>query len=142
VIVAAHFCFTPAWDVFGWFNSCGDGYLRGVPQYDARTQTIRIAKLYYDVTTANVLLTTAKSLAGDALGQALQARLVFPVGRDLARLHEDVTQTLAKPHGTDLRIAGVIQSFGPPSLTWTRDGFLALFPAQGRLTAQLAAGGT
>jgi hypothetical protein len=67
VIVAARFCVRQTWDVFGWFDSCGGGYLRGVPQYDSRTQMIHIANLHYDIGTANVLLVAMKSLGGDAL---------------------------------------------------------------------------
>ena len=140
VVVAAHFCVRQTWDILGWFDSCGTGYLRGAPQYDNQAQTIRIANLRYDMTTANVLLAAAKSLAGDALGKALQSRLVFPVGKDIAKLNEDVTQALAEPHGGDLRISGRVESFGQPSLTWTSEGFLALFTAQGQVVAQLRVG--
>jgi hypothetical protein len=137
VIVAARFCIKQRWDFFGWFDSCGAGYLRGVPQYDAQSQTIRIANLHYDIATANVFLSLAKWLDGVALREALQSRLDFPMGADIAKLRGEVTKALAKPQGGDVQISGVLDSFGAPSLTWTRDGFLTTFGAQGRVAAQI-----
>lgn len=137
VIVAARFCVKQPWDVFGWFDACGAGYLRGVPEYVARTQTIHVANLRYDVPTENLLLSTLKPLAGRTLGQALEAKLVFNVGDDIAKLEREVTVVLAKPRGGAVRISGTVESFGAPSLSWTNDGFLATFIAKGHVAAEL-----
>jgi hypothetical protein len=137
VVVAAHFCVKQGWDPFGWFDSCGDGYLRGVPIFDAGTQKIRIANLHYDIATENVLLSALRALAGDTLAKALAANLVFDASRDIGKLDDEVKTALAKPQGRGVRISGNIESFGTPQLTWTADGFLATFPAYGTIAADL-----
>jgi hypothetical protein len=137
VIVATRFCVKQSWDPFGWFDSCGDGYLRGVPQYEAAAQTIHIANVHYDTGTENILLSVLRALAGDELGKALQAKLVFKVGGEMAKLDQEVRIALAKPQGRGVRIWGNVESFGTPSLTWTSDGFLATFPAQGTISVDL-----
>jgi hypothetical protein len=137
VIVATHFCVAQSWDRFGWFDSCGEGYLRGLPQFDANSGTIRIANVHYDVATEGAILSAMKFLAGDALGKALQQNLVFNVAGDLKKLDAEVTAALAKPQGKGVQIWGNIESFGTPTLTWTATGFLAVFPAQGTISADL-----
>jgi hypothetical protein len=137
VIVAARFCVKQGWDPFGWFDSCGDGYLRGMPQFDPQTGKIRIARVHYDIATENILLSALRALAGDALGKALETRLVFDPGPDIARLDAQIKSALARPQGRGVRIRGNVESFGTPSLTWTREGFLATFPAQGTIAADL-----
>jgi hypothetical protein len=137
VIVATRFCVEQGWDPFGWFDSCGEGYLRGVPQFDAAAQTVRIANVHYDIGTEDILLTALRALAGDELGKALETKLVFKVGGEMTKLDSEVRTALAKPQGRGVRISGNVESFGTPELTWTADGFLATFPAEGTLSVDL-----
>jgi len=137
VVVAIRFCVKQGWDPFGWFDSCGDGYLRGVPQFDATAQTIRIAHVHYDIGTEDVLLSALRALAGDQLGKALETKLVFRVGDEMAKLDDQIRTALAKPQGRGVRIWGNVESFGMPSLAWTNEGFLATFPAQGTISVDL-----
>jgi hypothetical protein len=137
VIVATRFCVAQSWDRFGWFDSCGQGYLRGTPVFDAGTGTIRIANVHYDVATEGVILSAMKFLAGDQLGKALQDNLVFNVAGDLKKLDDEVKTALAKPQGKGVQIWGSVENFGAPTLTWTATGFLAIFPAQGTISANL-----
>lgn len=137
VIVSTRFCVDESWDPFGWFKSCGTGYLRGVPKYDSATGEIRIVNVHYDVATEGAILTAMKYLAGDELGQALEKNLVFNVGKDLTKLDDEVKTALAKPQGNGIQIHGTIDSFGTPTLTWTDTGFLALFPADGTVFVDL-----
>ena len=137
VIVAVRFCVSQGWDPFGWFDSCGEGYLRGVPQFDAVSQTIRIVHIRYDVGTEDVLLSTLRALAGDDLGKVLQTKLVFPVAGEIAKLDAGVREALAKPQGRGVRISGTVDAFEPPRLSWTEEGFLATFPAQGTVNVDL-----
>ncbi len=137
VIVATRFCVSQAWDPFGWLDSCGQGYLRGVPQFDAAAQTIRIANVHYDIGTEGILLSALRVLAGGELGKALETKLVFRVGGEMAKLDDEVRTSLAKPQGRGVRIWGSVESFGTPSLTWTSEGFLATFPAEGTVTVDL-----
>lgn len=137
VIIEARFCLAQSWDPFGWFDSCGSGYLRGVPIYDAGSQTIRIANVHYDIGTEDVLLSTVRALAGNELGKALETKLVFPVGGQIQKLDDEVRTALAKPQGRGVRISGNVESFGAPLLGWTGEGFLATFPARGTVAVDL-----
>jgi len=135
VILAAQFCLDRDWDVFHWFSACGSGYLRGNPVFDATTRTIRVANVHYDVATENLVLGAMRLLAGPALGRDLESRLQFNVAKDLAKLEAQIAKAIAKPEGRDVTISGTVRSFGPPSLTWTKDGFLAMFSAKGTVRA-------
>ncbi len=137
VVVAARFCVSQSWDPFGWFDSCGEGYLRGVPQFDAHANTVRIANVHYDMATEGMILATMRYLAGDQLSKTLETKLVFSVVHDLDKLDAELKAALARPQGRGVTIAGEITEFGAPSLTWTSEGFLATFPAEGRLHANL-----
>jgi hypothetical protein len=137
VVVAASFCLDQSWDPTGWFSSCGKAYLRGTPIYDPNAETIAVTRVHYDVLTEGVLLGAVRALAGPELGVALESHLKFAVSRDLQKLRDQVAAVLAKPQGRDVTISGEVESFGEPTLTWTPDGFLVLFSAQGRVHAEI-----
>ncbi|HTQ14890.1 MAG TPA: DUF4403 family protein [Rhizomicrobium sp.] len=137
VIVSTHFCVGESWDPFGWFTSCGTGYLRGVPKFDSANGTIRVTNMHYDVATEGAILAAMKFLAGDELGRALEKNLVFSVATDLDKLDDEVRAALAKPQGKGIQIRGTIDRFGTPTLTWTDTGFLAEFPAEGTVETGL-----
>ena len=139
VVVAASFCLDQSWDPTGWFSSCGTGYLRGAPIYDPKTETIAVTRVHYDLLTEDTMLGAMRVLAGPQLGRALESHLKFGVSRDLGRLRNEVAAALAKPQGRDVTISGNVQSFGDPTLTWTREGFLALFSAKGTVRVELHA---
>jgi hypothetical protein len=136
VVVAATFCVSQKWDPFGWFDSCGNGYLRGVPHYDPATNSVRVTDIHYDIATQSLVLSAMRYLAGDAVARELEENLVFSVAHDLSKLHDEVKAALAKPQGKDVVISGDVQSFGDPLFTWTDQGFLATFPAYGTITAK------
>jgi hypothetical protein len=137
VVVALRFCVTQSWDPFGWFDACGDGYLRGVPIFDAASGTIRIANVHYDLATQSLMLNLLKAIESDELDKLVQNNLVFSVAKDLAKLDAELKTALAKPQKRGVSITGDITSFGTPTLTWTKDDFLATFPAQGTISADL-----
>lgn len=137
LIVAAQFCVPQAWDFSHLLDSCGQGYLRGTPQFDPKTSTIRVSNLHYDIGTENLMLRTVRALAGDAFGKVLQQNLVFDESKQIAKLKSDIAGALAKPQGRGIALAGKIESFGEPEVSWTKDGFLALLTAKGTLAANL-----
>ena len=137
VVVALRFCVAQGWDPFGWFDACGDGYLRGTPVFDAPSGTIRIANVHYDIATQNLVLNLLKAFESDELDKLVQNNLVFGVAKDLAKLDAELKVALAKPQKRGVSITGDITSFGTPSLTWTKDGFLATFPAEGTIATDL-----
>ena len=136
VVVAAQFCADPNWDLFDWFASCGTVYLRGAPQFDPTRQTIRVTNLHYDVASGNLMLSAVRALAGDRFATTMQNYLVFDESKEIARLKAQVIAAAAKPEGRDVSISAQVQSFGEPSLTWTADGFLAIFSAKGKVEAK------
>jgi hypothetical protein len=137
VVVAVRFCVAQNWDPFGWFDACGDGYLRGVPVFDAASGRIHVANIHYDVATESLVLNLLKAIESDELDKLVQNNLVFSVAKDLAKLDAELKTALAKPQKRGVSITGDIDSFGQPTLTWTKDGFLATFPAQGTISADL-----
>jgi Domain of unknown function (DUF4403) len=137
VVVAMRFCVAQSWDPFGWFDACGDGYLRGVPVFDAASGMIRIANVHYDIATQSLMLNLLKTIESDELDKLVQNNLVFSVSKDLAKLDTELKTALAKPQKRGVSITGDITSFGTPTLIWTKDGFLATFPAQGTISADL-----
>jgi hypothetical protein len=137
LIVAAQFCVPQAWDFSHLLDSCGQGYLRGTPQFDPKTSTIRVSNLHYDIGTENLILRMMRALAGDAFGKALQQNLVFDESKQIAKLKSDIAGALAKPQGRGIALTGKIESFNEPKVSWTKDGFLALLTAKGTLAANL-----
>jgi Domain of unknown function (DUF4403) len=137
VVVGARFCVSQGWDPFGWLDSCGEVYLRGAPQFDAKTNTIRVVNVHYDIASEGLILRAMRFLAGDDLGKLLETKLVFSVAHDIDKLDAELRTALAKPQGRGVIVTGNVQSFGQPSLTWTKDGFLATFPASGTIRADL-----
>ncbi len=136
VVVFTKFCIDQNWDPADVLSGCGSGYLRGIPKYDAKSQSIVIGNLHYDVLTENFMLHVMHSLAGPALAHELEKGFSFSVARDLDKMKNQIVETLAKPQGRDITISGKVETFGMPQMTWTKDGFVALFSAEGSVTAE------
>lgn len=137
VVLAARFCIDPVWDARHWLSSCGTGYLRGVPRFDAAHGTIKITGVHYDVAGAGLVLRGLRLLTGDALARVLEEHLVFDQSRETVRLDREVTAALARPQGNAVAIWADIRSFGAPAFTWTAEGFVASFSATGTTTTIL-----
>lgn len=137
VVVSARLCLTQAWDPFGWFAACGRGYLRGRPELDGATGTLRITNVSYDAGTANALVGAWQQFAGTDFTQELGRRLVFDLSGQIAKLKQQIAAALAKGTGGDVSVSGELETFGAPELSWTRDGFIAAFTAEGSVKTQL-----
>ncbi len=137
VVLRARFCISNRWDIFGWFDSCGAGYLRGAPVYDAAARKIRVINVRYDIQTAELVLSAMRALAGPALGQALEKDLVFDAGHEIDKLKVSIRAALKKPQARGVRIVGAVEQFGDPRLVWTDKGFLATLTATGTIHADL-----
>ena len=137
VVVSARLCLSQGWDVFGWVSACGHGFLRGMPVFDGATGVLRITKISYDTGTANVLVGTWQKFAGTDFTHELEQRLAFDLSGQIARLKEQVAEALAKGTGSELSVSGHMESFGTPELSWTRDGFIAAFTAEGTVKTTL-----
>jgi hypothetical protein len=133
VVVETRFCADPDWDPTGWFASCGQFYLRGVPEFDPVTRIMRVTSLRYDIASANMMLDMMRAFAPKTLASVVEQHLVFDETQEIDRLEDQVRAELATPHGQALTISARIETFGAPSFAWTRDGFLALFSADGKI---------
>lgn len=138
VVVSAKFCLAQSWDPFGWFDTCARGYLRGRPVFDGATGVLRITNMSYDAGTANLLVGAWQELAGTDFTRELEQRLVFDLSGQIARLKDQVATALAKGAEGELSISGQMENFGAPSLSWTRDGFIAAFAAEGTVKTTLS----
>lgn len=137
VVIYASFCIGERWDPTEALSGCGSGYLRGQPQFDPVTETIRIANLHFDVLTQDWMLRMMRGLAGGDLGKAMEKALQFKVGDQIRKVQSDVAAALAKPQGGVVAISGEVQSFGPATLTWSKDGFVTTMSAEGSVKAEL-----
>ncbi len=137
VVVEAGFCIAENWDPVDALSGCGSGYLRGVPQYDAQGQIIRIAHVHYDVLTQNWMLSVMRGLAGGDLAKAMEQALQFKVGGQIAMVQNQVSAALAKPQGGVVTLSGAVQSYGPVTLSWSKDGFITAFAAEGTVHADV-----
>jgi hypothetical protein len=137
VVIEAGFCIVESWDPTDVTSGCGSGYLRGVPQFDAKSQTIRIANVRYDVLTQNWMLSAMRGLAGGDLAKAMEQALQFKVEGQIKAMQQQVSDTLAKPQGNGVMIWGAVRAFGPVTLSWSKDGFVASFSAEGTVHADV-----
>ena len=135
MVVETRFCARPDWDFTGWFASCAHLYLRGQPSFDPATETIRVANLRYDVASANAMLKILNLFASSEFTKAVGQTLVFDISRQVGREENTLRGELAQPRGKTLSISARVQSFGAPSFSWTKDGFLALVTATGSVEA-------
>jgi len=137
VVIEAGFCIAENWDPVDALSGCGSGYLRGVPEFDAQSQTIRITRIHYDVLTQNWMLSAMRGLAGGDLAKAMEQALQFNVGGQIKAMQSQVSAALAKPQGNVVTISGEVQAFGPVTLSWSKDGFVATVSAEGRVHAEV-----
>lgn len=138
VVIQAGFCIAEKWDPTDAFSGCGSGYLRGVPQFDAKSQTIRIVNVRYDVLTQNWMLSAMRGLAGDDLGKAMEQALQFNVSGQIKGVQDSVRASLSHAMGGEgIAVSGAVQAFGPVTLTWSKDGFVAMMSAEGSVKADV-----
>lgn len=133
VVAETRFCADPEWDPIGWFASCGQVYLRGVPQFDPVTRIMRVTSLHYEVASANLMLKMMRAFAPKTLASVIQQHLVFDETREISRLEDQVRADLAAPHGQTLVVSARVETFGAPSFAWTRDGFLTYLSVDGEI---------
>lgn len=136
VVIQAGFCIAEKWDPTDAFSGCGSGYLRGMPRFDAKSQTVRIENVRYDVLTQNWMLSVMRGLAGGDLAKAMEQALQFNVAGQIKGAQDSVRASLSKPMGGEgVFLTGSVQSFGPVTLSWSRDGFIATMSAEGSVKA-------
>lgn len=135
VVVQSTFCV--ARDGADALAACGTGYLRGVPRFDAASNSLKIDNLHYDLQTANWMMHVAATLADPVMERELAKGFSFDLSKELTKIQKQITEALAKPQGKEIVISGKVDGFGTPALTWTKDGFLALMPAEGSLKTEV-----
>jgi len=137
VVVAARLCLDQRWSLFGWFEPCGHGYLRGTPEFDGGTGALRITRVSYDVGTINLLVGAWQKVTGSDFTRALEQRLVFDLSPQIAKVKDQLAAVLEKGARGDISVSGRMERFGAPKLSWSKDGFIAAFAAEGSIKTQL-----
>ena len=108
------------------------------PASTPKTGTIRIMRLHYDIASQNLMLRVMQALAGDALAKALEQHLVFDeFARDRQAEERRSPRRSPSRRAAVSQITGHIASFGDPTLSWNKDGFVALLTAKGTVSANL-----
>ncbi len=132
VIVATRFCVKQGWDPFGWFDSCGDGYLRGAPKFDSATQTVRIVNVHYDIGTENILLSVPARWRRRRTREERWKR--NSCSASAAKWRSSTKRCAPRSQGrrgAACASGAMSESFGAPSLTWTSEGFPRDIPRAG-----------
>jgi hypothetical protein len=137
LVVQTHFCFGKNWDFTHLLDSCGDVYLRGTPHFDSGTGKISVTNLHYDVQSQNLVLRIVRALSGDALAKVIEPHLVFDESREIAKLKSGIAAAIERPQGGGIALAGHIDSFADPTVSWTNTGFVAMLRATGTVNTSL-----
>jgi hypothetical protein len=137
LVVQTRFCFGKNWDFTHLLDSCGDVFLRGAPHFDSATGKISVTNLHYDVQSQNMMLRILRALSGDTLAKLIEPHLVFDESHEIAKLKGEIAAAIEKPQGRGLALAGHIDSFADPTVSWTNTGFVALLHATGTVTTSL-----
>ncbi|GAB3989408.1 DUF4403 family protein [Spirosoma daeguense] len=116
----------------------GDVYLRGRPYYDAKSQTISLKDLQYDLDTKNVLAKSASWLLKGTFARTLEKQLTIPVGSQIAEMQKLLQQRLKNNQLTKgVVINGQIDEIKPDQVYLTPTAMLAVVNARGRIDVKV-----
>jgi hypothetical protein len=116
----------------------GDIYLRGRPYYDAKTQTISLSDLKYDLDTRNVLQRSANWLLKGTFARTLEKQLTIPVGSQLADMQKLLQERLKNNQlAQGVVINGQIDEIRPDQVYLTPTALLAVVHARGRIDVKV-----
>jgi hypothetical protein len=96
---------------------------------------MRVAGLHYDIASADAGLRIFRAVASAKITDAISHTLIFDVSRQIAQEETQIRDQLAMAHGKTFSISAQVESFGAPTFSWTKDGFLAFFSATGTMDA-------
>lgn len=112
----------------------GDIYLRGRPYYDARTQTISLKDLTYDLDTKSLLQRSASWLLQGTFARTLEKQLTIPVGSYLADMQKLLQERLKNNQLVKgVTMKGHIDEIRPDQVYLTPTALLAVVHARGRI---------
>lgn len=109
-------------------------YFRGLPYYDAATQTISLKNFDYDLETRNVLFKTASWLLQGRLSRSFQEAFTFGVGPQLEAAKAAMQGFLNKNQlAKGVTLQGRLDSLTPDQVYLTPTSLLAVIFAGGRV---------
>ena len=120
-------------------NISGKIFLKAIPYLDAKTNSIRVRNVDYDLDTKDQLLKAASWLAKNHFAQALENQISFPFKTQLAAAHQLLQQNLdnAGRLNQSVLLTGRITEIVPDAIYLTPNSIKALVNAKGTLNAQL-----
>lgn len=109
-------------------------YLRGQPFYDAKTRTISLRDLHYDLDTKNVLYKTASWLLQGSFARTLEKQLTIPVGSQIDEAKKSLQERLTNNQVTKgVVINGKLEQVTPDQVYLTQESMLAVVYASGKI---------
>ncbi|QIP15557.1 DUF4403 family protein [Spirosoma aureum] len=116
----------------------GDIYLRGRPYYDARSQTISLKDLAYDLDTKNILQQSASWLLKGTFARTLEKQLTIPVGSQIAEMQKLLQDKLKNNQlAKGVVVNGRIDEIKPDQVYLTPTSLLAVVNARGRIDVKV-----
>jgi hypothetical protein len=116
----------------------GDIYLRGRPYYDAKSQTISLKDLAYDLDTKNILQQSASWLLKGTFARTLEKQLTIPVGSQIAEMQKLLQDRLKNNQlAKGVVVNGRIDEIKPDQVYLTPTSLLAVVNARGRIDVKV-----
>jgi hypothetical protein len=113
----------------------GDIYLKGIPEYDPLSKTIRLRDLAYDFDTKNVLAKAANWLLHGTFARTLRQQLTIPVGPQLDALRQGLqTQLDHQTLAPGVTLTGQLDTIVPDRVHLTPTALVAVVFATGRVS--------
>ena len=112
----------------------GNIYLKGIPQYNAVSQTIYLEELEYDLNTRNVLIKAANWLLHAKFLRMMKEAMVFPIAEELGTLTETIRGTIASQQISEgITLKGKLNEALPDKISLTPDYIYTVIHATGNL---------
>lgn len=112
----------------------GEVFLRGIPEFDSVTNSVRFAKLDFDLASRNFLVKTASSLLHGSIRDQISKSAVFPLSRFLDPL-QDLRIPVAEGIGAQVSVGRL----RPLGISITDSTLQAWVRAEGKATIQVGA---
>ena len=113
-------------------------YFRGLPYYEAATQTISLKNFDYDLETRSVLFKTANWLLQGRLSRSFQEAFTFSVGPQLNTAKATIQGFLNNTQlARGIRLQGQLDSLTPDQVYLTPTSILAVIFAGGRVRLEV-----
>ncbi|SOE24048.1 protein of unknown function [Spirosomataceae bacterium TFI 002] len=111
----------------------GTVFLKGIPEYDKTTKTIKLANLDFDIKTKNVLLKSAAWLLEGKLEKEIARGMSFSVDDMLTQVQASVEDALSKEYIRGVKIETSTLKMVPKEVSISQEGIVSQFAAIGNI---------